>query len=365
METALICNIILDGCGVLILSMLFISCLSGDGRNRTINRRKRNLLLYAVLMHLFVLFFRLAGEVSVKILSHSGATVVFSVSSILPFIVSFALVLCCILCDETGRIRIPKGRGIPLGQIACTVLPPVVALCLRIVFPELGFLGLAWAVVLQLNHYIIQADSEKQIEDAEQKLGRDQALLMTVQMQPHFIFNTLSSIEAMCLTDPSCAAESLENLSGYLRSNIDALTSEALISFDDELRHIRQYIALELADPARQFNFEYELDVRDFSLPALTVQPVVENAVKHGALSHRDGTGCVTLTTEKFGKHIRITVTDNGTDNLGLTDSQREHRGIGIENTRKRLAVFCGGSLEFRTGKAGTKAIILIPQKGA
>lgn len=365
METALICNIILDGCGILILSMLLLYCLVGDVRIRTINRRRRNLLLYAVLMHLFVLFLRLAGEISVGILSHTGATVVFSVSAILPFMVSAALVLSCILCDETGRIRIPKGRSIPLGQIVCTVLPPVAALCLRIVLPEPDFLGLSWAVVLQLNHYIIQADSEKRIEDAERKLGRNQALLMTVQMQPHFIFNTLSSIEAMCLTDPSCAAESLENLSGYLRSNMDALTSEALISFDDELRHIRQYIALELADPARQFSFVYELDVRDFSLPALTVQPIVENAVKHGALTHRDGTGCVTLTTEKFGKYIRIMVTDNGTDDIGLTDLQREHRGIGIENTRKRLAVFCGGSLELKTGKDGTKAIILIPQKGA
>lgn len=356
-------NIILDTCGILILLMALLPFFHGGDRSRT-NRRKRNLLLYAVLMHLFVLLLSLVGMVIALTLSGAGILTITTYAAILPAAVSVGLLFACIFCDDAGRIRIPGGRDIPVGQIACTFIPAVIALCLGIPFPFLNCLGLAWAVVLQLNQYIILMDSEKRIEAVEQKLGRDQALLMTVQMQPHFIFNTLSSIEALCQTDASSAAESLENLSGYLRSNIDALTSENLIPFDEELRHIRQYIALEQSDPARQFRFEYELDVRDFALPALTVQPVVENAVKHGALTHHDGTGCVTLSTEEFGKYIRITVADNGMDNSGLTEIQRKNRGIGIENTRKRLSVLCNGSLEYRTGDDGTKAIILIPRKG-
>ena len=155
----------------------------------------------------------------------------------------------------------------------------------------------------------------------------------------------------------------------YLRGNIDGLTSEALIPFDTELRHIRQFVALELADPSRQFAFDYELDVRDFSLPALTVQPIVENAVKHGALTRRDGKGRVLLSTEALGDYIRITVSDNGLDNSGLTDAQRESRGgsapggIGIESTRKRLEAMCGGDLQISSDATGTRAVILIPVK--
>lgn len=362
MDTALICNTILDICGVLILLVFLLPYFSG-GRIRTINRRKRNLLFYAALVHFFALLLRFAGRISVFTLSQACAESIFTNAAILPMLVSVVLLALCILCDASGVIRLPKGDEIPFGQIVCTVLPPVAASCLSMAFPGFSFSGFAWSLALQVNQYLIHMDTEKRFAAAEQRLSRDQALLMTVQMQPHFIFNTLSAIEALCQTDVE-AAESIENLSGYLRSNIDALTSEELIPFDNELRHIRQYAALELADPARQFQFDYDVDVHDFMLPALTVQPIVENAIKHGALTHHDGTGRVTLSTDEFGAYVRIVVTDNGTNNGGLTDAQRERRGVGIENTRKRLAELCGGSLEYSTGKTGTKAVILIPKHG-
>lgn len=362
MENYLICNIILDSCGVLILLLAVLPYFTGI-YSRKANRRKGNLLFFAALTHFFVLVFRIAGISSVLILSHTGATDIFSVAAMIPAIISAVLLTLCIFCDDTGRISMPKGKNIPVGQIACAVLPPVISYCLQIALPAFSFYGLAWSAALQLNQYIIQTDSVKRIEAIEQRLDRDQALLMTVQMQPHFVFNTISSIETLCQSDPDAAAESLENLSGYLRSNIDALTSEVLIPFDDELRHIRQYIALELADPARQFIFDYELDARDFLLPSLTIQPIVENAVKHGALTRRDGKGHVLLTTEEFGTYIRITVTDNGTNISDLTAAQHERRGIGIENTRKRLDTLCGGSLKISSGESGTKAVMLIPKK--
>ena len=363
MENQSIINMIVDGCSLVFLLILLMPCFA-DCSGRTINRRKRSLLLYAMLTHLFVLLLRIIGAVSIRILAQPRAAELFTGTAIFPTMISAGLMTLSILCDNAGRIRIPKGKEIPVGQISCVVLPLFLAWCLRAAFPAVNSMGLAWTVALQLNQSLIQIDSEKRIDAVEQRLSRDQALLMTVQMQPHFIFNTLSSIESLCQTDAVSAAESIQNLSGYLRSNLDALTSESLIPFDDELRHVRQYIALELADPARQFLFEYELDVRNFLLPALTVQPIVENAVKHGALTHRDGSGRVMLSTEELGSYVRITVTDNGKDNSALTEAQRQRRGVGIENTQKRLAALCGGSLEYSTGETGTKAVILLPRKG-
>ena len=363
MDTILFCNAVLDGCGVLLLLLSIVPYMRG-GVGRQLNRRRRDLLFYAALAHLFVLLLKLTGTRIALSLHNQGVRGIFTAAALLPALLSAGFVLRFLLCGEDGGLRLPKGRFIPLEQIACTVLPPVLGRCMHLAFPGLSLTGLMWSVSLQLNQSLLQIDSERRLETAERRLGRDQALLMSVQMQPHFVFNTLSAIQALCRTDAAAAAESIDNLSGYLRGSIDALSAESMIPFDEELRRIRQYVALELADPARQFHFDYELDVRDFSLPALTAEPIVENAVKHGALTHRDGTGRVLLTTEEIGDYIRITVTDNGSCAGSLTEKQRTRQGIGIENTRKRLDELCGGSLSYSTGENGTKAVMLIPRHG-
>ena len=95
-------------------------------------------------------------------------------------------------------------------------------------------------------------------------------------------------------------------------------------------------------------------------MPPLTVQPIVENAIKHGALTRSDGTGRVTIKTEDTGDTIVITITDNGTG-ADLTDKQKEHYSIGIENAKKRLALQCGGTLKVELTSDGSTAMITIP----
>lgn len=360
MNEYIISNLILDSAGIVIL-LLFLIPFFVRQQTVDINRRKRRFLLYATMTHFFVLAISLTGTIILMTTDSEQTTKVCGRMSTVLFTVSVLLLVACVLCNENGIIRIPKGMQIPVGQIIWSVLPPILAFCLGVLFPGYHFLFPAWAISLNLNNSFIMMDSERKLAETEKHLGLTRAAQMALQMQPHFIFNTLSSIESLCQTDPQTAAECVENLAGYLRGNIDAMTVEGLIPFDEEMQHIRQYIALEQADPSRQFSFEYELDVRDFSLPALTVQPLVENAVKHGALTRRDGSGRVVLTTEKIGRTIRIIVTDNGTES-SLTDAQRETNGIGIEYTRKRIETVCGGSLNIIHDECGTRAVILIPQ---
>ena len=358
-------SIMSDICSIIILFLPLMPYFLTGKPSGHINHRKQNFLLYASLLHFFTLCLRLTGFLINASLPETGSGNLFITAAVVPSLFSAILLGLCILCSENGDLRIPKGAEIPVNQIICAVLPPVLALCLEIIFPDLSLFDLGWSVALHLVQNCITADSEKQIKKTEQRLDRGQAALMTLQMRPHFIFNTLSAIAALCRTDPQSAAETIENLSGYLRANIDVLSGEERIPFDEELRHIRQYIALEQADPARKFRFDYELDIRSFTLPPLTVQPIVENAVKHGALTCPNGTGRVLLTTETLGDYVRITVLDNGTGTGDLTELQKKSRGIGIENTRKRLEVLCGGSLQITEGKDGTKAVILIPAKEA
>ena len=362
MSPSLVCNLTLDGCSVIILLLILLPKLI-QNHGKGVNRRRNSLLIDAAIVHLFGMLIRIAGSVSCLIGSPRIAEQTYGTISSVLGIVSAILVVLCLSCDENGRIRIPKGKEIPILQIVCVVLPVSLAACLAPILPGIRLMGIAWAVSLHILHSITMIDSEEQLAETEKRLDRTHAAQMAMQMQPHFLFNTLSAIEALCQTDPLAAAECVENLSGYLRGNIDALGSEDLIPFDTEFRHIRQYIALELADPSRQFQFDYELDVRDFTIPSLTVQPIVENAVKYGALTHRDGGGRVLLTTEAFGSYIRITITDNGIGSGSLTKAQKENHGIGIESTRKRLQVLCGGSLQITSGEDGTKAVILIPKK--
>ena len=363
MSPSFVCNLTLDGCSVVILLLILLpQFIQNHGKG--VNRRRNSLMNDAAIVHLFGILIRIAGFGSSLIGSPRIAEETYGTISSVLGMVSAILVILCLCCDEGGRIRIPKGNEIPAVQIACTVLPVSLAACLAPILPEIRLMGIAWAVSLHILNSIIMIDSEEQLTRTEKRLDRTHAAQMAMQMQPHFLFNTLSAIEALCQTDPLSAAECIDNLSGYLRGNIDALSSEDLIPFDTEFRHIRQYIALERADPSRQFQFDYELDVRDFTIPSLTVQPIVENAVKHGALTHRDGGGRVLLTTEAFGSYIRIAITDNGNGSGNLTKAQKENHGIGIESTRKRLQVLCGGSLQITSDEDGTKAVILVPKRG-
>ena len=208
------------------------------------------------------------------------------------------------------------------------------------------------------------SEAQETIYENRLELERQRLKLLVVQIQPHFIFNVLTAIQSLCYTDSMKAAECIDVFGDYLRANINSISSDEPIEFDDELEHIRQYIDLEKASRDDDFTVIYELRVRDFKLPPLTVQPIVENAVKHGALSRRDGTGFVKIMTEERDGGIVITVTDNGSG-AGLTAMQKEHKSIGIENVRQRLKLQCGGSLDISLTPQGSVSVITIPMHNA
>ena len=202
---------------------------------------------------------------------------------------------------------------------------------------------------------------QKELYESRIALEQDRLKLLVAQIQPHFIFNTLVTIQSLCYTDSEKAADCIDVFGDYLRANIDSLSSDKPIDFSAELEHIRQYVALEKAGIDFDFKLITELESIDFKIPPLTVQPLVENAVKHGAMSRRDGSGIIRIKTEILGEEITITVTDNG---LGadLTAKQKEHKSVGIENIRQRLKVQCDGTLKVHTDEGGCTAIITIPQ---
>ena len=206
--------------------------------------------------------------------------------------------------------------------------------------------------------------NEKQIDELENELIQNQISIMLSQIQPHFLYNSLTAIRELCLIDPKKAYETVDEFSTYLRGNLDSLSIKKPIPFEKELSHVKTYLSLEKKRFGDNLNIVYDINAFYFTIPALTLQPIVENAVRHGVTKREDG-GTVTISTDETETVAIITVKDDG---VGFDISRHKDKNlrVGIENVRNRLAAMCGGSLQIDSKPGiGTTAVITIQKDGA
>ena len=202
-------------------------------------------------------------------------------------------------------------------------------------------------------------ETEKNIVEAELKESR--VAIMLSQIQPHFIYNTLGTIERMCLKDPQKANELVRNFSLYLRGNFSELDSVTPIRFAEELKHVEYYASIEKVR-FPDMSIEYDVETTAFVLPALSVQPLVENAIKHGLMRLETG-GTVVIRSYETPTHFCVEVKDDGVGfDTNLPIDEKKH--VGLRNIRGRLKAMVDGDLilESKPG-VGTKAVILIPKE--
>ena len=206
------------------------------------------------------------------------------------------------------------------------------------------------------------ANIEKELIKKELALSESNNALVLSQIQPHFLYNALTSIYRLCDVKPEAAKEAVSNFSKYLRGNLDSIKQTEMISFAEELKHLQAYLALEKIRYGDYLKVEYNIEVAGFFIPPLTVQPLAENAVNHGVSDLPDG-GVVTICTAETPDCYEIRVCDNG---VGFNPDSVQSDGrthVGISNVRSRLEIMCGGTLDITSeiGK-GTTAIIKIPK---
>ena len=198
------------------------------------------------------------------------------------------------------------------------------------------------------------------VREHEQALKAEQRIrIMMSQIQPHFLYNTLSTIQALCRIDPSKAFEVTESFGVYLRQNIDSLSQPDLIPVEKELEHTKIYTGIEQVR-FDNITVDYDTPETGFMVPALTVQPLVENAIRHGVRIRDEGV--VKVSTAKTDDGYEIVIEDNGKgfDTSLIKECDSEH--IGISNVKERIESMCGGTLSIEsTVKDGTKVIIRIP----
>jgi hypothetical protein len=153
-------------------------------------------------------------------------------------------------------------------------------------------------LAMLLLYLTIYVDREKEILKQREELTQSRIAIMRSQIQPHFLYNTLSTIQNMCHGKAPDAEEALVSFSKYLRGNLDSLSQSEPISFERELSHTREYLALEEKRFGKRLRVEYDIGAANFVIPALTLQPIAENAVQHGVMEREEG-GTVRISSEE------------------------------------------------------------------
>ena len=248
-----------------------------------------------------------------------------------------------------------------VGYRGASAPPPFAAFVpVALVGTALPLLAVAALVnALEARRRMVRTALEAQRLRAE--LAESRLAAVTTQLQPHFLFNTLQSISTLIHRDPPAADAMLAKLSDLLRDVLRRSRS-ALVSVDEELRMTETYLDLARVRFADRLRTTVDVDdaVRDAVVPMLLLQPLVENALKHGVGRRATG-GRVGISARGHDGRLRITVWDDG---VGLEAGGAGREGTGLANTRERLRHAFGDdhSLELRprTG-GGVDATIEVP----
>lgn len=181
------------------------------------------------------------------------------------------------------------------------------------------------------------------------------------QITQHYIYNSLQAIAGMCDTDPAKAKATVIAFADYLRLNLDNVMAEKLIPFGRELEYTRVYLELERLAGDHNFDVEYRLNIKDFMIPPLTLQPIVENAIRHGADRNGEKTEIVVMTFET-NRGIIIEVTNTVPPDPVVYERKENRKSVGLENVSERLASYCRGTLDMQTSDGVTRVTIKIPK---
>lgn len=197
--------------------------------------------------------------------------------------------------------------------------------------------------------------------EKDRQLMENRLTTMQSQIRSHFMFNILNAISGMCKYDPEKADQTVVCFARYLRTNIDIMQDDQKVTFRSALRHLEDYVALEQIRFGDQIRFVTQIHVDNFMLPPLVLQPIVENAIKHGLTPKPTG-GTVRLRTWATKDEVWIEIRDDG---VGFnTNAISSERSVGLKNVRFRLENLMHGKMNINSKPGrGTVVTITIPRE--
>lgn len=281
-------------------------------------------------------------------------------------IISFVLIVLCVL--ELGRDKKKRIELISYIVMYFAFLLDLVGVGYHAYWSGLLFktsfiIMLLFFLFLGAKQVVLDHQASIKNVKLKEELEKNRITIMLSQIQPHFLYNSLTSVMDLCDSNPKQAKAAIADFADYLRGNLSSLKTENLISFKTELAHIETYLRLEKLRFQDELKVVYDIQFQDFMLPALSVQPLVENAVKHG-VGRKIGGGTVTIHTSETETDYLIRITDNG---IGFEEGEYANEGdahVGIENTKRRLDMLLNAQVEIDSIKGeGTIVCIRIPKR--
>lgn len=206
------------------------------------------------------------------------------------------------------------------------------------------------------------SEQRNTLEEMKNKLTLSRTTTMMSQIRSHFVFNILNAISGMCKYDPEKADDTVVRFARYLRNNIDIMENDRNIPFSVDLRQLEDYVVLEQIRFGDKIEFYTDIETDQFMIPPLILQPIVENAIKHG-ISKKLSNGTIIVRTRELEENIFIEVQDDGVG-FDLNELEKE-KSVGIRNIRFRLEYLVNGKLDIISQKeVGTTVTITIPKNG-
>ena len=309
-------------------------------------------------------------DIAVVLAAFAGVVVMYDtlrVWVILQWISCPVLIICCVMEIFSGDKKKRADLGVLLTVFVCILLDTMgvmTSIYSRCVMTKAAVILLFLLKLIQFVRNIINSfKASSRAHKLEKELEESRIAIMLSQIQPHFIFNVLGTIRGLCREDPEQAWRCLGDFSSYLRANMNALTNEKFIPFAMELAHVETYLRLEQMRMGEKLKVVYDVQAKDFFIPPLMLQPLVENAVKHGIFYKAEG-GTVTVHSVRNEDGIVLSVHDDG---IGFEVAaraadfhQREHHGLA--NVRTRVEKMLGGSLRIDSHpEHGTTVILEFP----
>jgi sensor histidine kinase YesM len=226
------------------------------------------------------------------------------------------------------------------------------------VFAGHSFFGAEWE---EKKVEEIMARENLKAVSREKQLMQAQLRMLQAQIEPHFLFNTLANIQSLIARAPDKASLMMDNFIAYLRESLSASRAqEGTVQQEfDLVRHYLDLIKIRMADRL-QYTLSLAPGLESTPMAPMLLQPVVENAIKHGLEPKIEG-GAISVDARREGDRMLVTVEDNG---LGFSDNaDRKGTGVGLSNLRERLAVLYEGraALDIADAHPGTRIRISLP----
>ena len=241
---------------------------------------------------------------------------------------------------------------------------PIIAVVIQLFYYGVSFTYLSMVISALTFFITFEIEYVQNNIEIKKQLAEERIRLFNRQIQPHVIFNSLSLIKHLIRKEPEEAVETVEEFAGYLRNSTDLMNEGDCVPVKSELDLVKHYAYMQHKRFGDSVRYVFDVQDEEFDIPPFSVQTIVENALEHGLRASGTVNGIITVKTYRKDKAHFIEISDNGAGfDTHILDVETQSEHVGIKNTKERLSLMCGGTLEIKseTGK-GTVVTMKVPE---